>query len=102
MKRATVDPLPSVTQDINCWVQDCIYADIPGVLVPSIPDIETELKLALAGTRMENVNLKCGQMLDRLTESMNYDFRYDRLNLKQMIKSADMQLLHYTSQSTLL
>ena len=37
------------------------------------------------GTRKENVNLKCGQMLDKLTESMNYDFRYGRLNLKQMI-----------------
>ena len=30
--------------------QPSIYVlDIPGVLVPSIPNIETELKLALAG-----------------------------------------------------
>nr|POE73547.1 short integuments 2, mitochondrial [Quercus suber] len=57
MKRATVGPLPSITQDINCWVQGqiahqpSIYVlDIPGVLVPSIPNIETELKLALAGS----------------------------------------------------
>ena len=29
--------------------------------------------------------LEMWQLLDKLTESMNYDFRYGRLNLKQMI-----------------
>nr|XP_023902095.1 short integuments 2, mitochondrial-like [Quercus suber] len=53
MKRATVGPLPGVTQDIAGYKivhQPSIYVlDTPGVLVPSIPDIETRLKLALAG-----------------------------------------------------
>ncbi|PQM35748.1 short integuments 2 mitochondrial [Prunus yedoensis var. nudiflora] len=53
MKRATVGPLPGVTQDIAGFKiahQPSIYVlDTPGVLVPSIPDIETGLKLALAG-----------------------------------------------------
>ncbi|XP_062096329.1 short integuments 2, mitochondrial-like [Humulus lupulus] len=52
-KRATVGPLPGVTQDIASFKiahQPSIYVlDTPGVLVPSIPDIETGLKLALAG-----------------------------------------------------
>ncbi|XP_030926885.1 short integuments 2, mitochondrial-like isoform X1 [Quercus lobata] len=52
MKRATVSPLPGVTQDIaGCKIahQPSIYVpDTSGVLVPNIPDIETGLKLALA------------------------------------------------------
>lgn len=54
MKRATVGPLPGVTQDIAGYKiahQPSIYVlDTPGVLVPSIPDIETGLKLAAAGS----------------------------------------------------
>ncbi|PVH63398.1 hypothetical protein PAHAL_2G020400 [Panicum hallii] len=50
-KRATVGPLPGVTQDIAGYKiasQPSIYVlDTPGVLVPSIPDMETGLKLAL-------------------------------------------------------
>ncbi|KAM7505443.1 hypothetical protein LguiB_004347 [Lonicera macranthoides] len=90
-KRATVGPLPGVTQDIagfkifkafgGYWEQICGYQianipkmmkaalvlwiianqpsiyvlDTPGVLVPSIPDIETGLKLALAGSVKDSV-----------------------------------------------
>ncbi|XP_030925541.1 uncharacterized protein LOC115952500 isoform X2 [Quercus lobata] len=49
---ATLGLLPSVTQDIAKYKivhQPIIYVlDTPGVLVPSISDIETGLKLALA------------------------------------------------------
>ncbi|GMY18819.1 short integuments 2, mitochondrial [Fagus crenata] len=59
MKRATVGPLPGVTQDIAGYKiahQPSIYVlDSPGVLVPSIPDIETGLKLALAGSVKDSV-----------------------------------------------
>ncbi|ONH95191.1 hypothetical protein PRUPE_7G056100 [Prunus persica] len=59
MKRATVGPLPGVTQDIAGFKiahQPSIYVlDTPGVLVPSIPDIETGLKLALAGSIKDSV-----------------------------------------------
>ncbi|KAM7500156.1 hypothetical protein LguiA_024570 [Lonicera macranthoides] len=58
-KRATVGPLPGVTQDIAGFKianQPSIYVlDTPGVLVPSIPDIETGLKLALAGSVKDSV-----------------------------------------------
>lgn len=53
-KRARVGPLPGVTQDIAGFKiahRPSVYVlDSPGVLVPSIPDIETGLKLALAGS----------------------------------------------------
>ncbi|KAL3370560.1 hypothetical protein AABB24_007554 [Solanum stoloniferum] len=59
MKRATVGPLPGVTQDIVGYKiahQPSIYVlDTPGVLVPSIPGIETGLKLALAGSIKDSV-----------------------------------------------
>ncbi|KAG7958581.1 hypothetical protein I3843_10G027300 [Carya illinoinensis] len=59
MKRATVGPLPGVTQDIAGYKiahQPSIYVlDSPGVLVPNIPDIETGLKLALAGSVKDSV-----------------------------------------------
>ncbi|XP_075638487.1 uncharacterized protein LOC142610541 isoform X3 [Castanea sativa] len=52
MKCATVVSLPGVSQDIAGYKiahQPSTYVlETPGVLVPSIPDIETELKLALA------------------------------------------------------
>ncbi|KAL7169042.1 hypothetical protein ACSBR2_034133 [Camellia fascicularis] len=58
-KRATVGPLPGVTQDIAGYKiahKPSIYVlDTPGVLVPSIPDIETGLKLALAGSVKDSV-----------------------------------------------
>ncbi|KAK3405509.1 hypothetical protein EUGRSUZ_K01722 [Eucalyptus grandis] len=59
IKRATVGPLPGVTQDIAGFKiahHPSIYVlDTPGVLVPSIPDIETGLKLALAGSVKDSV-----------------------------------------------
>ncbi|KAM3739017.1 hypothetical protein ACB098_09G174500 [Castanea mollissima] len=59
MKRARVGPLPGVTQDIAGYKiahQPSIYVlDTPGVLVPSIPNIETGLKLALAGSVKDSV-----------------------------------------------
>ncbi|NP_001151234.1 GTPase family protein [Zea mays] len=58
-KRATVGPLPGVTQDIAGYkiaTQPSIYVlDTPGVLVPSIPDMETGLKLALTGAVKDSV-----------------------------------------------
>ncbi|KAG8367887.1 hypothetical protein BUALT_Bualt16G0119300 [Buddleja alternifolia] len=58
-KRATVGPLPGVTQDIAGFKiahQPSIYVmDTPGVLVPSISDIETGLKLAAAGSVKDSV-----------------------------------------------
>ena len=35
--------------------------------------------------KKEECKLEMWKMLDKLTESMNYDYRYGRLNLKQMI-----------------
>lgn len=59
IKRATVGPLPGVTQDIAGYkiaTQPSIYVlDTPGVLVPSIPDMETGLKLALTGAVKDSV-----------------------------------------------
>ncbi|KAL8142964.1 hypothetical protein V2J09_015996 [Rumex salicifolius] len=59
MKRATVGPLPGVTQDIAGFKvaqHPSIYVqDTPGVLVPNIPNIETGLKLALAGSIKDSV-----------------------------------------------
>ncbi|GMH08160.1 hypothetical protein Nepgr_010000 [Nepenthes gracilis] len=59
IKRAKVGPLPGVTQDIAGYKiahQPSIYVlDTPGVLVPSIPNIETGLKLALAGCVKDSV-----------------------------------------------
>ncbi|KAF3792848.1 Short integuments 2 [Nymphaea thermarum] len=59
LKRATVGPLPGVTQDIAGYKiahQPSIYVlDTPGVLVPSISSIETGLKLALVGSVKDSV-----------------------------------------------
>ncbi|XP_052171958.1 short integuments 2, mitochondrial isoform X2 [Diospyros lotus] len=59
VKRAVVGPLPGVTQDIAGYKiahKPSIYVlDTPGVLVPSIPDVETGLKLALAGSVKDSV-----------------------------------------------
>ncbi|XP_058082046.1 short integuments 2, mitochondrial isoform X3 [Magnolia sinica] len=59
IKRATVGPLPGVTQDIAGYKiahRPSIYVlDTPGVLVPCIPNIETGLKLALTGAVKDSV-----------------------------------------------
>ncbi|CAN4118562.1 unnamed protein product [Withania somnifera] len=58
-KRAKVGPLPGVTQDIAGFKiahRPSVYVlDSPGVLVPSIPDIETGLKLVLARSVKDSV-----------------------------------------------
>nr|GEY00774.1 short integuments 2, mitochondrial-like [Tanacetum cinerariifolium] len=58
-KRAKVGPLPGVTQDIAGFKiaqRPSIYVlDTPGVLVPTISDIETGLKLALSGSLKDSV-----------------------------------------------
>ncbi|KAL4558050.1 hypothetical protein LXL04_036246 [Taraxacum kok-saghyz] len=58
-KRAKVGPLPGVTQDIAGFKiaqRPSIYVlDTPGVLVPTIPNIETGLKLALSGSVKDSV-----------------------------------------------
>ncbi|KAH6834439.1 P-loop containing nucleoside triphosphate hydrolases superfamily protein [Perilla frutescens var. hirtella] len=58
-KRATVGTLPGVTQDIAGFKiahQPSMYVlDTPGVLVPSIPDVETGLKLTAAGSVKDSV-----------------------------------------------
>ncbi|GKC16143.1 short integuments 2, mitochondrial-like protein [Tanacetum coccineum] len=58
-KRAKVGPLPGVTQDIAGYKiaqRPSIYVlDTPGVLVPTISDIETGLKLALSGSVKDSV-----------------------------------------------
>ncbi|KAF3334295.1 mitochondrial ribosome-associated GTPase 1 [Carex littledalei] len=59
VKRATVGPLPGVTQDISGFKianRPSIYVlDTPGVLVPKISDMETGLKLALTGAVKDSV-----------------------------------------------
>ncbi|KAH9315929.1 hypothetical protein KI387_024556, partial [Taxus chinensis] len=59
LKRATVGPLPGVTQDIAGFKiahRPSIYVlDTPGILVPNIPDIDTGLKLALTGAIKDSV-----------------------------------------------
>ncbi|PWA45474.1 P-loop containing nucleoside triphosphate hydrolases superfamily protein [Artemisia annua] len=58
-KQAKVGPLPGVTQDIAGFKiaqRPSIYVlDTPGVLVPTISDIETGLKLALTGSVKDSV-----------------------------------------------
>ncbi|XP_030925542.1 short integuments 2, mitochondrial-like [Quercus lobata] len=75
MKCATVIPLPGVTQDISGYKiahQPSIYVlETPGVLVPSIPDIETELKLALAGDKL----LQQGQTSWSLLKTLFWQLR---------------------------
>ncbi|CAK9319526.1 unnamed protein product [Citrullus colocynthis] len=86
MKRATVGPLPGVTQDIAGYKiahQPSIYVlDTPGVLVPSIQDIETGLKLALAGSVKDAVvgEERIAQYLLAVLNSRGTPFRWKQLN----------------------
>ncbi|KAK9987440.1 hypothetical protein SO802_032391 [Lithocarpus litseifolius] len=86
--QSSVGPLPSVTQDINCWIahQPSIYVlDIPGVLVPSIPDIETELKLALAGLNTRGTPLHWKHLSNKRLEGIQYDSKEKHeYNLKDL------------------
>ncbi|XP_050242530.1 short integuments 2, mitochondrial-like [Quercus robur] len=54
--------------------QPSIYVlDIPGVLVPSIPDIETELKLVLAGLNTQGTPLHWKHLNNKRLEGIQYD-----------------------------
>lgn len=90
MKRATVGPLPGVTQDIAGFKiahQPSIYVlDTPGVLVPSIPDIETGLKLALAGSIKDSVvgEDRIAQYLLAVLNSRGTPFHWKNSNNRRM------------------
>ncbi|KAM1079580.1 hypothetical protein ACFX13_014633 [Malus domestica] len=90
MKRATVGPLPGVTQDIAGFKiahQPSIYVlDTPGVLVPSIPDIETGLKLALAGSIKDSVvgEDRIAQYLLAVLNSRGTPFHWKYSNTRRM------------------
>ncbi|KAF7819042.1 Short integuments 2, mitochondrial [Senna tora] len=90
MKRATVGPLPGVTQDIAGYKiahQPSIYVlDTPGVLVPSIPDIETGLKLALAGSVKDSVvgEERIAQYLLAVLNTRGTPFHWKHLNNRRM------------------
>ncbi|XP_022156770.1 short integuments 2, mitochondrial isoform X2 [Momordica charantia] len=90
MKRANVGPLPGVTQDIAGYKiahQPSIYVlDTPGVLVPSIQDIETGLKLALAGSVKDAVvgEERIAQYLLAVLNIRGTPFHWKQLNNRRM------------------
>lgn len=90
IKRATVGPLPGVTQDIAGYKiaqRPSIYVlDSPGVLVPSIPDIETGLKLALAGSVKDSVvgEERIAQYLLAVLNSRSTPLHWKHLNNRRM------------------
>lgn len=90
IKRATVGPLPGVTQDIAGYKiaqRPSIYVlDSPGVLVPSIPDIETGLKLALAGSVKDSVvgEERIAQYLLAVLNSRGTPLHWKHLNNRRM------------------
>ncbi|KAK4281901.1 hypothetical protein QN277_013345 [Acacia crassicarpa] len=90
MKRATVGPLPGVTQDIAGYKiahHPSIYVlDTPGVLVPSIPDIETGLKLALAGSVKDSVvgEERIAQYLLAVLNTRGTPIHWKHLNNRRM------------------
>lgn len=59
LKRATIGPLPCVTEDIKGFKighhPSIFVLDTPGVLACSIPDVETGLKLALTGALEDSI-----------------------------------------------
>ncbi|XP_073013466.1 short integuments 2, mitochondrial [Typha latifolia] len=85
VKRATVGPLPGVTQDIAGYKianHPSIYVlDTPGVLVPSIPDMETGLKLALTGAVKDSVvgEERLAQYLLAVLNSRKTPLHWERL-----------------------
>ncbi|KAE9465930.1 hypothetical protein C3L33_02166, partial [Rhododendron williamsianum] len=90
MKRATVGPLPGVTRDIAGFKiahKPSIYVlDTPGVLVPSIPDIETGLKLALAGSVKDSVvgEERIAQYLLAVLNTRGTPFHWKHLDDRRM------------------
>ncbi|KAK3405499.1 hypothetical protein EUGRSUZ_K01980 [Eucalyptus grandis] len=87
---ATVGPLPGVTQDIAGFKiahHPSIYVlDTPGVLVPSIPDIETGLKLALAGSVKDSVvgEERIAQYLLAVLNTRGTPLHWKNLNNRRM------------------
>eukprot|EP00250_Pteridium_aquilinum_P008550 c18029_g1_i1 orf=131-1039(-) len=59
LKKATVGPLPGVTQNLQGFKihnkPSIFVLDTPGVLVPNISDLDTGLKLALTGAIKDSV-----------------------------------------------
>ncbi|KAK6945274.1 GTP binding domain [Dillenia turbinata] len=94
-KRATVGPLPGVTQDISGYKiahQPSIYVlDTPGVLIPRIPDIETGLKLALAGCVKDSVvgEERIAQYLLAVLNSRSTPLHWKHLNTRMIERSKD-------------
>ncbi|KAF7147530.1 hypothetical protein RHSIM_Rhsim03G0027600 [Rhododendron simsii] len=90
MKRATVGPLPGVTRDIAGFKiahKPSIYVlDTPGVLVPSIRDIETGLKLALAGSVKDSVvgEERIAQYLLAVLNTRGTPFHWKHLDDRRM------------------
>lgn len=82
--------MPGVTQDIAGYKiahQPSIYVlDTPGVLVPSIPDIETGLKLALAGSVKDSVvgEERISQYLLAVLNTRGTPFHWRHLVNKEM------------------
>lgn len=82
--------MPGVTQDIAGYKiahQPSIYVlDTPGVLVPSIPDIETGLKLALAGSVKDSVvgEERIAQYLLAVLNTQNTPFHWRHLNNRRI------------------
>lgn len=85
-KRATVGPFPGVTQDIAGYKvanHPSIYVlDTPGVLVPSIPDVETGLKLALTGAIKDSIvgETRLAQYLLAVLNTRKTPLHWDRLH----------------------
>jgi ribosome biogenesis GTPase A len=98
LKRATVGPLPGVTQDIAGFKiahQPSIYVlDTPGVLVPNIPDIDTGLKLALTGAVKDSVvgEDRLAQYLLAMLNTRHVPLRWKGLNNESCEESSNFCL----------
>nr|POE89469.1 short integuments 2, mitochondrial [Quercus suber] len=82
-------PTPGVTQDIAGYKiahQPSIYVlETPGVLVPSILDIETEPKLAFAVLNTQGTPLHWKHLNSRRLEGIQYDSKEKHeYNLKDL------------------
>ncbi|KAL9411744.1 hypothetical protein AB3S75_045364 [Citrus x aurantiifolia] len=99
-KRATVGPLPGVTQDIAGFKiahRPSIYVlDTPGVLVPSIPDIETGLKLALSGSIKDSVvgEERIAQYLLAVLNTRGTPLHWRHLNNRTEVSQSETENKH--------
>ncbi|KAL5745623.1 hypothetical protein ACOSP7_026769 [Xanthoceras sorbifolium] len=100
MKQATVGPLPGVTQDIAGYKiahRPSIYVlDTPGVLVPSISDIETGLKLALAGSVKDSAvgEERIAQYLLAVLNSRGTPFHWRHLDNRREVNQFESDNKH--------